>query len=244
MAIEAMYLNLLNSAISARRKAVGPDIRLRALALAYPDLLVPRASMEQLFGADLVATLPVRDDADKIWGWHGLQGCKEPLYDSLSLFDALGLDVTVIDIVNARGFERIVDLNDPLPPDLVGKFDLVIDTGTCEHCFNVGVAFRNACEAVSLHGFLVHAAPLSRFNHGFWNFSPTVYPDFLGDNAFKIHVLTGVTCDLRNGFKPFQVEPTRRFDAASNAALYVVAERTEIRPMVWPVQRKYRTAAT
>ena len=244
MAIEAMYLNLLNSAINARRKVIGPDVKLRALALAYPDLLVPHGSMVQLFGADLVTKLPVRDDAAKIWAWHGLQGCTEPLYDSMSLFAQLGLDVTVIDIVNARGFERIVDLNDPMPADLIGQFDFVIDTGTCEHCFNVGVAFRNACEAVKQGGFLVHAAPMNRYNHGFWNFSPTVYPDFLGDNGFKIHVLTGVTCDLRGGFKPVTVEPVRRFEAGPNLALYVVAERLTEQKMVWPVQHKYRSAVS
>ena len=244
MAIEAMYLNLLNSAIHARRKAVGGTTRLRALALAYPDLLVPKASMLHLFGAEIVDRLAVREDAAKIWAWHGLQGCTEPLYDSMSLFDRLGLDVTVIDIVNARGFERIVDLNEPLPADLVGQFDFVIDTGTCEHCFNVGVAFRNACEAVKQHGFLVHAAPMNRYNHGFWNFSPTVYPDFLGDNGFKIHVLTGVTCDLRTGFQPVAVEPVRRFEAGTNLALYVVAERIAIQKMVWPVQHKYRSSAS
>lgn len=240
MAIEAVFLNTLQKTINLKRQTAGPDVRLSALALAYPDLLVPKATLEKMFGADVMAKVPLREDAAEIWAWHGLKGCTEPLYDSMSLFDALGLDVTVTDIVAARGMERIVDLNEPLPADLVGQFDFVIDTGTCEHCFNVGVAFRNACEAVKVGGFLVHAAPLNRYNHGFWNFSPTVYPDYLGDNGYKLHLLTGVTCDLVKGFQPFAVQPFARFEAQGNAAIYVVAERLELRPHVWPVQRKYR----
>lgn len=240
MAIEAVYLKMLVETVRLRRKSAGEGARLSALALAYPDLLVPKAALEQLLGADLIARTPVREDAEAIWAWHGLKGCREPLYDSLSIFDALGVDVTVTDIVAARGMERIVDLNEPLPEDLAAQFDFVIDTGTCEHCFNVGVAFRNACEAVKVGGFLVHAAPMNRYNHGFWNFSPTVYPDYFEANGFALHLLTGVTCDLVNGFKPFAVQPFARFEGERNAALYVVAERKERRPTVWPVQRKYR----
>src|SRR3546814_19736456 len=89
--------------------------------------------------------LPQRADAAQIWRWHGLQGATDPLYDSLAVLDRLGLDVTVIDIVAARGNERIVDLNEPLPDDLRNRFDIVIDTGTCEHCFNVGKIGRASC---------------------------------------------------------------------------------------------------
>lgn len=241
MAIEAVFLKMLTETIRLRRQSAGEDTRLTALALAYPDLLVPKNALEQLFGTETVSAVPVREDAEAIWNWHGLKGCREPLYDSMSLFDRIGLDVTVTDIVAARGMERIVDLNEPLPEDLVGGFDFVIDTGTCEHCFNVGVAFRNACSAVNVGGFLVHAAPLNRYNHGFWNFSPTIYPDYLGDNGFRIHLLTGVAGNLLHGFKPFPVRSFTRFEAQPNAALYVVAERLEIRPHVWPMQRKYRS---
>lgn len=241
MALEALYLNMLFQTARRRREAVGEDARLKALALGYPDLLLPKAALEQLVGTELVARLPVREDAGAIWAWHGLKGCREPLYDSLSLFEAMNIDVTVSDIVAARGMERIVDLNEPLPADLEAQFDLVIDTGTCEHCFNVGQAFRNACEAVKIGGYLVHAAPLTRLNHGFWNFSPTVYPDYFEANGFKLHMLAGVRGSLAQGMQTFPVQPFARFDAEANAALYVVAERTELRAHVWPMQRKYQS---
>lgn len=243
MAIEAVYLHLFAHAVKMRREALGDDRRLTALALAYPDLLVPKGALIQMLGAEVVETLPQRPDADQIWRWHGLKGVADPLYDSMAIFDHLGIDVTVIDIVNARGVERIVDLNEPLPEDLKTRFDFVIDTGTCEHCFNVGVAFRNACEAVKVGGYFVHAAPLNRYNHGFWNFCPTVYQDYFGDNGYKLHYLSGVTCNLAQGFKPFPVELVGRFEAQQpNAGMYVIAERLEVKPHIWPTQHKYRTA--
>jgi hypothetical protein len=240
VAIEAQFLSLFKQAVDlVRKKKTGP---LKALCLAYPDLLVSKKTLEGLFSESVIAGIPVRSDTDKIWKWHGLKGLQEPIYDTLSLFKALDIETEVTDIVSARGMERIVDLNVPLPPDLEARFDLVIDTGTCEHCFNVAQAFSNSCAALAVGGYLIHAAPLTRVNHGFWNFSPTVYPDFLHDNGFKIHYMSGMTCDLVKGFKPFEVQQFGRFVAPGDAAIYVVAERVELRAFKWPVQRKYRSA--
>lgn len=242
MAIEAVYLTLLTKAVQLLRRRTGDDRRLATLALSYPDLVVPEAALQQILGPQIMQDLPQRADAAQIWQWHGLQGATDPLYDSLSVFDRLGLDVTVIDIVAARGNERIVDLNEPLPDDLRNRFDFVIDTGTCEHCFNVGMAFRNACEAVGQNGYLLHAAPLNRYNHGFWSFNPTVYADYFRDNGFSLRFISGVECKLADGFSTFPINLTGRFGKVpDNAALYVLAERVEVRPQVWPMQHKYRT---
>lgn len=237
MAIEALYLQILHQAIArARTRAPRP----RALLLAYPDILVPRAALARIVGDDLVAALPQRPDAAAIWDYHGLAGVADPLFDSLAFFRALGLDPEVIDVARVRGVERLVDLNEPLPGDLARRFDLVVDTGTCEHCFNVGRAFMNACEALAQGGILVHAAPMTRVNHGFWNFSPTVYPDFMQANGFDLNALMGVTGDLASGMRAFEIDPVRGFDPPPRSALYVVAERREVRDLAWPVQRKYQ----
>ena len=238
MAIDALYLQYLKQAID-RRRAAGGD-RLKGLLLAYPDLLVPRAALAQILGESVVAGAPQRDDAASIWEYHGLGGVAEPMFDSVQVFSRMGVDAEVIDAAKLRGMERVVDLNFPLPADLKERFDLVVDTGTCEHCFNVAQAFVNACEALAPGGLLVHAAPLTRINHGFWSFNPTIYPDFFEDNGFELQMLTGVTGNIRQGFRPFDIEPFGRFDAPAGAALYVIAQRREVRALRWPVQRKYR----
>jgi len=238
MAIDALYLQCLRQAIDRRRGEGGA--RLRGLLLAYPDMIVPRAALAQALGEEALAAVPQRPDAAPTWEYHGLAGIGDPLYESLAVLDRLGVDSTVVDAARLRGMERIVDLNFPLPGDLARSFDLVVDTGTCEHCFNVAQAFVNACEALDVNGMLVHAAPLTRINHGFWSFNPTIYPDFFEANGFELQLLTGVKGNLRDGMHPFTVDPFARFDAPGEAALYVVAQRREVRPLAWPVQRKYR----
>ncbi|MEO5694455.1 MAG: hypothetical protein ABIQ72_15105 [Usitatibacter sp.] len=237
MAIEGIYFGLLKQAID-RRRAVRPAMR--GLFLAYPDLLMPRAALAGLVGEDVIARVPARADAAAIWEYHGLRGVLDPMYDSIALFREMGVEATVVDVAALRGDERIVDLNEPLPRDLAQRFDLVVDTGTCEHCFNVAQAFANACEALAVGGILVHAAPLTRINHGFWSFNPTVYPDFFEDNGFKLQVMTGVAGTLKEGFRTFHLDPYFPSTPPPEAGIYVVAERTEIRPLRWPVQRKYR----
>ena len=237
MAIEALYLRYLKQAVDRRREG---GARLRGLLLAYPDLLVPRAGLAQILGEETLAGLEPRTDTAAIWEYHGLRGVAEPIFDSLAVFARMGVDAVVTDAARLRGMERIVDLNEPLPADLARGFDLVVDTGTCEHCFNVAQAFVNSCDALDLGGILVHAAPLNRVNHGFWSFNPTIYPDFFEDNGFELQMLTGVTGNITQGFRPFNVDPFMRFDPPPNSALYVVARRREVRPLKWPVQRKYR----
>jgi hypothetical protein len=217
----------------------GGGRRLQALTLAYPDLAVPPAALDMVFGAAIVAGLPVRPDAAEVCRWHGLPA-DMPIYDSVALFDRLGIDLLVTDIAALRGMERILDLNEPLPADLQRRFDLVIDPGTTEHCFNVGLAFRNVCEAVRRGGLLLHLASLSMINHGFWNVSPTVYPDYFEANGFRLLHLSAQAHSPQGDGAAVAIDPFRRFPAPPNAILHVMAERLDDRPPAWPVQRKYR----
>ena len=237
MAIEGLYLQLLHQAIGRLRARVPAP---RALLLAYPDLVVPRAALARLVGEAVLDGLPVREDARATWETHGLAGVGDPMFETVAFLRRLGVESEVTDVVALHGVERIVDLNEPLPADLARRFDLVVDTGTLEHCFNVGQAFRNACEALAQGGLLVHAAPLNRPNHGFWNFSPTVYPDFFLANGFEAHVITGASGDLVRGMRTFPIDLAGRFEAPAGSVLYAVAERREVRDLVWPVQRKYQ----
>jgi hypothetical protein len=54
--------------------------------------------------------------------------------DSDHFFSLIGVNCEYIDIVKSRVIERVVDLNDPLPEDLVEQFGFFLDPGTIEHC--------------------------------------------------------------------------------------------------------------
>lgn len=241
MAIDAFFLTLIKESLGHLRKAGKTEIR--CLELAYPDLIASEAEIAGLFGAEAARDLPVRPDSEAILRHHGMTGRLPAVFDTHALFERLGLQVEVIDIAVNRGMERIVDLNDPLPADLHQRFDLLIDTGTLEHCFNVGQAFKNTCEAMRQGGLIVHGAPLNRFNHGFWSFNPTLYYDFLGDNGFKILWLKGVQAGPGMQPKAFELPPFQRFnEAPAGSAIVAIFERHQVQPIVWPVQRKYRPA--
>ncbi|MAF48840.1 MAG: hypothetical protein QGH73_18790 [Rhodospirillales bacterium] len=211
----------------------------RLLSLGYPDILADVSRIEDLFGPEVSSQLRFRDDGAEIIAWHGLTGELERIPESTAFFDSLGISCTVIDIAASRGGERIVDLNGDLPDDLAGAFDIVLDPGTIEHCFNIGGAMMNIASSLGAGGFVCHFAPLSMFNHGFFNLNPTFFHDFFTQNGFEIVLLKGVAGPLLAP-RFFDIPPTGRFqEPPGDASILVVARRPEIGPLNWPVQTKY-----
>lgn len=239
MAIDESYLMTLGYALD--KLASRETEKKRMLCFSYPDLLVSQERVAEHFGPEVAREVPLRVDSAEVWAWHGQKGCNLPILDSRIFFEKQGFSVDIADVAEIRGGELIVDLNYPLPDEMRGVYDVVVDTGTCEHCFNVAQAFLNACDALSEGGYLVHAAPVTKVNHGFWNFSPTVYPDFLCDNGFEIEIMLGIKGHFSRGVESFEIDPFSRAAWPSECAVYVVARRLEIKPFRWPVQRKYRS---
>lgn len=191
----------------------------KILSLGYPDLVIP----------DCVSLLGIKPEKFNDTGrWHGVGYC---LPESVHVFEKLGSTLDCIDIHASRGVERMVDLN--LPVDL-GDYDLVIDAGTIEHCFNIAQAIINAAQAVNVGGHIFHSPPLTMINHGFYNICPTFFHDFYTQNGFEIEHMSGYTKD-----KSGPVDPTGRFETFSEASLYCVAKRIIKGPLKFPQQTKY-----
>lgn len=209
------------------------------LSLGYPDILADTETLASAVGAQVAAALPVRGDTAEIAKWHGLDGRLDRIVDSLALFDAMAIDCATIDIHASRGCERIVDLNGPLPADLIGAFDLVLDPGTLEHCFNIGTAISNIARAACVDGYVFHVSPLAMFNHGFVNLNPTLFHDFYTQNGFEMALLKGCVGDALSA-RTFDVPETARFaDPPANSSLIAIAKRTREAEIVWPTQTKY-----
>ncbi len=242
MAMNAIYLNLLKSVLAHARPG-DESRRLRTVALGYPDLIATANEVRSVFPSLKDDAFVVRQDAAQIAMRHGAKGALAAVLDSDVLFKSLALDVDYIDVAPERGIERQVDLNEPLPADMVSRYDLAIDTGTLEHCFNVGQAFKNVAEMMAVGGVILQAAPLNRYNHGFWNFSPTAYHDFYSENGFELLYLKGWAGGLSGQFQEFGVDPVGGFrNAPENAALLCVCQKKEQRPVRWPTQFKYRAS--
>lgn len=201
-------------------KLIAPYLRGEVLSLGYPDLEVSIKDIESLFGFTPEKTT----DANE---WHGK---KDPFPETLEVFEKLGVKLTVVDFTADRGMETIKDLN--LPQEL-GRFDLVIDPGTIEHCFNIGQALLNAANAVKVGGRILHLNPMTMLNHGFYNLNPTLFHDFYGQNGWGVSDLTVM---LANTPTPHL---TKRFMMYPEYLIRTFAMRVNDEPLKMPVQEKY-----
>lgn len=195
------------------------------LCLGYPDITVPADEVQRVLGV-----------APRKFTEHGFaHKVAHPLpetIDTLLLAGATAVDC--IDSMPSRGCERKVDLN--LRQDWPRRYGLVINPGTLEHCFDVAAAMFNAWRAVDLGGAILHAAPLSMMNHGFWNFSPTAVVDFAEANGGAVRTLAA-----RDGkWNAIGVDPVKRFVVPSESVLYALVEKVADVPECIPVQGRYR----
>jgi SAM-dependent methyltransferase len=103
----------------------------------------------------------------------------------------------------------IADLNTPFPTELWNRYELVFDSGTAEHCFNVKEVLGNAVRALKVGGCVMHILPMSGFaGHGFYQFSPDLFAAFYGKNGFEE---IEIKIELRIGLKAyfFDYDPNR-----------------------------------
>jgi hypothetical protein len=210
----------------------------RIISFGYPDVLVPPEALQHLLGKDAAVNLEYRADSASIRAWHGIKA-DFPIADAKSLFEAMGFELEVMDLVEARGGEIIQDLNFPVPDSLHGRYAAVIDGGTLEHCFNIGEAARNAASMCAVGGFVMHGNPLNMYNHGFYNLSPVWYHDFYKANAFDIEaalLVNGPIDAPRVANSPLE---QRFVGLPDNTVQIVVARRREMRELAWPTQGKY-----
>lgn len=234
MAINALVLSVLQQV----RPHLPPEPTV--CCLGYPDVLVSTGQAEQYLGAEAAARLDYRPDSAEIIAWHALDAHLDRVIDAQSLFEVMGMRMTVVDLVASRGGERIVDLNQPLPADLADAFDVVLDAGTMEHCFNVGQAVCNILAMAKVGGFVIHMNPMTMINHGFFNFSPTFYHDFYGQNG---HQLIAPICGVSaNGIKVNyqKIDHTRRQRVPETTTMVLsVARKQNADGPIWPMQSKY-----
>ena len=102
-------------------------------------------------------------------------------------FRLLGIDdeVRALDYSAFEHADIVHDLNTPTPGELHGRFDLVLDSGTIEHVFDVRQTLANIVHLLKPGGRVIHISPANNFvNHGFYQFSPTLFFDYYAVNGF------------------------------------------------------------
>lgn len=240
MAIRGADWQLFAQILSYIRGAVGPARPIRLLSLGYTDIMVSPAEVAAAFGDDIAAHVQAKSDIDGIARWHTTNA---QAIETDSLYRALGFQTDYLDVERVRGGEIIHDLNEPLPDHMVGAYDVVIDSGTLEHCFNVGQAMKNVASAVRVGGIVNHGNPMVMINHGFYNFSPQFYYEFYIANGFKIIDMFAIQVDgAQTSMVRLNGVARYRLKGESDWTIQVLARKEVSKELVWPTQTKYRAA--
>jgi hypothetical protein len=195
------------------------------LCLGYPDITVPARLVEEFLK---VTPRKFTDHGHE----HKVAHPLPETIDTLTLAGALVVDC--VDSMPSRGVERQVDLNER--QDWPRAYDLVINPGTIEHCFDVSTAMFNAWRALKVGGAILHAAPMTMLNHGFYNFCPTLFVDFAQANG-------GAVLEMRardREWKGVPIEPMKRFRAPEETVLYALVQKAADVPEMMPVQGRYQ----
>lgn len=146
-------------------KEILEEKKCKIVSLGYPTLHVTKMELHSIFG-------------------NMLTNFSEN--NSYKLFEKLGHELTTIDFIKHEGTESHVDLNYPIDNSLHEKWDLVIDPGTIEHCFNIGQAMINVASLVKEGGYVYGVNPLVMINHGYYGIHPRTIYEFYVKNDFEI----------------------------------------------------------
>ncbi|MFL5780382.1 MAG: methyltransferase domain-containing protein [Thermoleophilaceae bacterium] len=85
-------------------------------------------------------------------------------------------EVRALDVSAYEGADIVHDLNEPVPAELEGRFDVVFDGGSLEHVFDVAAALRNYMRMVRVGGRLIVATMADNHcGHGFYQLSPELF---------------------------------------------------------------------
>jgi len=107
-----------------------------------------------------------------------------------TFFEFLGIREEEYYDIDKFDFDRpkiIHDLQYPIESKYHDFFNLIVDSGTLEHIFDVRAVMENIVRITKTGGYVLQFIPAQNFlNHGFYQFSPTFFYDFYTQNGFEI----------------------------------------------------------
>lgn len=109
------------------------------------------------------------------------------------LREFLGISsLAVVDASEYEGADIIHDMNHAVPAEWYNQYDVVIDSGSLEHIFNVPVALKNLANILKVGGTMFITTPANNLmGHGFYQFSPELmFRVFSEKNGFTVRSLS------------------------------------------------------
>jgi hypothetical protein len=155
--------------------------------------------------------------------WTGTNGgawC-EPLL--MKKFGAKRVDS--IDNSDYEGATIVADFNRPIPADLEGLYDTVLDFGCTEHVFDVAQSLRNVSALCRLGGQILHCVPSNGCcGHGFYQFSPELFWSWYSkSNGYAdTEVFLADFCDTKYWYRVPRPADGKRINVRSFNEVYVL----------------------
>ena len=171
--------------------------------------------------------------------------------DHRDVYRGLGFaQSTSVDLFDAEGPDRIVDLGAPMPADFAEAFDAYLDAGTLEHVFDVRASLSGLVGTLKPGGVAIHISPFAGFeNHGFYQFGPKLFARFYAANGFRD--LQAWAMHLTDDDNCATVEPILDHDApiridrsAYRSLLLYSARRVQRVPFQTPIDTHLAECAT
>ena len=119
---------------------------------------------------------------------------------SENLFKKLGaVTVDSVDASDYEGASIIHDFNNAIDPSLNQRYTCVVDFGSLEHVFNFPIAIKNVTDLTEVGGYFLSMTTANNFmGHGFYQFSPELFFNYLSVNGF---------CDIEIFLVPYRIFP-------------------------------------
>ena len=251
----AFNISFLAPLLSAKRLVDNRETTVneckKIISVGYPDLLFRTSSTNQSISLHHQKFIEDRPEAMK---WHGLDPQLYSYFSIQKFLESESWSFDYLDIKQGTGTDSDgfieVDLNHEIPSHLYSNYDILIDSGTAEHCYNIGKVMENYFHLLKPGGFLFQYIPFLSPNHGFWSMNPTAVYDLASCNPIKV-----LDCKLLsfNSYKSYfngeskeiKFSPAGRFSIDSNlfsntVLLFFVYKKYKKSIFRFPVQAKYR----
>ena len=163
-------------------------IRGNVLTMGQQSVYATLQEVRRIFTKHHLNLKPLPDDFDttnKIPTWRGTS--YENRTNAQTVLTLLGADtVKVADFSSYENPDYCIDLNNRIDPNYEQKFDVIFDIGTLEHIFDISTALENITKMLKPGGRIIFISPSSNsIDHGFYQFSPTLFYDFFSCNGFE-----------------------------------------------------------
>ena len=207
MGIQNYFFKNIHSVISQN----DTKSKKKVLSLGHPDLLLDKDFLQTIYDNSFIEKIPEDKYHVDIRKLHKKESSFF-IYDPYFIFEQYNYEID---------------------QEYCEYFDLVLDGGTLEHCYNISQAFKNVCQMVKVGGFSLHTNPANSLNHGYFNLNPLFYDHGFTKNGFNIHdlcILDQTQCvQSIRGIKKGKVIPVK-------ASVFCKAEKVTQVKFVWPSQ--------